>query len=95
MRIRYRTPDGDESRLLEFPLADKGTAFADASRDFRFAAAVAEFGLVLRDSPYKSGATLADVLHWAGQATGPDPGGARSEFISLVKRAEAILPSQG
>ena len=95
VRIRYRTPDGDESRLLEFPLADKGTAFADASRDFRFAAAVAEFGLVLRDSPYKSGATLADVLHWAGQATGPDPGGARSEFISLVKRAEAILPSQG
>ena len=56
---------------------------------------VAEFGLVLRDSPYKSGATLADVLHWAGQATGPDPGGARSEFISLVRRAETILPSQG
>jgi hypothetical protein len=95
VRIRYQAPDGDESRLLEFPLTDKGTAFADASRDFRFAAAVAEFGLVLRDSPYKSGATLADVLHWAGQATGSDLGGARSEFISLVKRAEAVLPSQG
>jgi anti-sigma factor RsiW len=95
VKIRYQAPDADESRLLEFPLTDKGAAFADASSDFRFAAAVAEFGLVLRDSPYKSGANLADVLRWAGQATGPDPGGARSEFISLVKRAETILPSQG
>jgi hypothetical protein len=95
VKIRYQAPDGAESRLLELPLTDQGTAFADASRDFRFAAAVAEFGLILRDSPYKSGATLADVLRWAEPATGLDLGGARSEFISLVKRAETILPSQG
>ena len=95
VKVRYNPPEGDESRLLEFPLTDKRTAFADASSDFRFAAAVAEFGLVLRDSPYKSGANLADVLRWAEPATGPDLGGARSEFISLVRRAETILPSQG
>jgi Domain of unknown function (DUF3520)/von Willebrand factor len=95
VRIRYQVPDDTENRLLELPLADRGAAFADASSDFRFAAAVAEFGLVLRDSPYKSGATLADVLHWAVPAIGADPGGARSEFISLVKRAETILPAQG
>jgi len=47
-----------------------GHGVCDASRDFRFAAAVAEFGLILRDSPYKSGATLADVLRWAEPATG-------------------------
>jgi len=95
VKIRYQAPDGAESRLLEVPLTDQGTAFADASRDFRFAAAVAEFGLILRDSPYKSGATLADVLRWAEPATGLDLGGARSEFLSLVKRAEAILQSAG
>ncbi len=95
VQVRYQAPDGEESGLLEFPLTDQGTAFADASSDFRFAAAVAEFGLVLRDSPYKSGATLADVLHWAAPAVGADPGGTRREFISLVKRAEAILRSAG
>jgi Ca-activated chloride channel family protein len=95
VQVRYQAPDGAESRLLEFQLTDQDTAFAEASRDFRFAAAVAEFGLILRDSPYKSGATLADVLRWAEPATGLDPGGARSEFLSLVKRAETILPSQG
>jgi hypothetical protein len=93
--VRYRMPDRDEDRSLEFPLVDKGAAFADASSDFRFAAAVAEFGLVLRDSPYKAGATMADVLHWAEQAAGADPDGARSEFIALVKRAGAVLASQG
>ncbi len=95
VRIRCRTPAGDESRLLEFPLIDKGAVFADASSDFKFAAAVAEFGLVLRDSPYKAGATLEDALRWAGQAAGPDRGGARGEFILLVKRAEAVLSSEG
>ena len=84
-----------EFRSIDFPLVDKGATFAEASPDFRFAAAVAGFGLVLRDSPYKSGATLEDVLQWAEQATGSDPGGARRESIALVKRAEAILPAQG
>jgi len=95
VNVRYRAPDSDEQILLEFPLLDKGTTFAAASSDFRFAAAVAEFGLVLQDSPYKSGATLADVLQRAGEAVGPNPDNARSEFISLVKRAGAIVPPQG
>jgi Ca-activated chloride channel family protein len=93
--VRYRMPDGGASRSLEFPLVDKGAAFADASRDFKFAAAVAEFGLVLRDSPYKAGASMADVLHWAEQAAGADPDGHRGEFIALVKRAGTVLASQG
>jgi Ca-activated chloride channel family protein len=95
VQVRYQAPDDPEGRLLEFPLTDRGTAFADASSDFRFAAAVAEFGLVLRNSPYKSGANLADVLRWAEPAIGADPGGTRKDFISLVKRAEAIPQSEG
>jgi Ca-activated chloride channel family protein len=95
VKLRYKAPDGDTSRLLEFPLIDKNAAFADASGDFKFAAAVAGFGMVLRDSPHKGAATLAEVLHWAEQGTGSDAGGYRGEFISLVKQAETILPSQG
>jgi len=95
VKIRYKAPEGAASQLLEFPLVDRGTAFADASADFKFAAAVAGFGLVLRDSPHKGAATLAAVERWADQGTGSDAGGYRAEFISLVKRAEEILPSQG
>jgi Ca-activated chloride channel homolog len=95
VKIRYQAPDGHVSRLLEFPLVDRGTAFADASLDFKFAAAVAGFGLVLRDSPHKGAATLAAVEQWANQGIGSDAGGYRAEFLSLVKRAEAILPAQG
>ncbi|MFA5057835.1 MAG: von Willebrand factor type A domain-containing protein [Opitutaceae bacterium] len=95
VKIRYQAPEGGASRLLEFPLTDRGGAFADASPDFKFAAAVAGFGLVLRDSPHKGTATLDQVRHWAEQGTGSDAGGYRAEFISLVTRAEEIFSSQG
>jgi len=95
VKIRYKAPDGATSKLLEFPLIDKGAAFADASSDFKFAAAVAGFGMVLRDSPHKGAATLEAVGRWAAQGLNSDAGGYRSEFLSLVKRAETILPSQG
>jgi hypothetical protein len=92
VRIRYQAPDSGADRSAEFPLVDRGTAFAEASSDFRFAAAVAGFGLVLRDSPPTAGTTLSDVLSWAQKATGPDADHRRGEFISLVKRAGEILP---
>jgi Ca-activated chloride channel family protein len=95
VKIRYKAPEGDASRLVEFPLIDRGEAFADASADFKFAAAVAGFGMVLRDSPHRGAATLDDVARWAAEGTGSDAGGYRSEFISLVKRAEEVLPTQG
>jgi Ca-activated chloride channel homolog len=95
VKVRYQAPDGGASKRLEFPLVDRGEAFADASADFKFAAAVAGFGMVLRDSPYKGAETLADVARWAAEGTGSDAGGYRNEFLSLVKRTEQLLPSQG
>ncbi len=95
VKIRYQEPDGDKSRLVAFPLVDHDEAFAAASPDFKFAAAVAGFGMVLRDSPFRGDATLGRVLHWAEEGTDSDAGGYRAEFISLVKRAEEILPAQG
>jgi len=95
VKVRYQAPAGGASQLLEFPLVDRGAAFADASPDFKFAAAVAGFGLVLRDSPHKGAATLAEAEVWADEGTGSDAGGYRAEFRSLVKRAEEILAAQG
>jgi Ca-activated chloride channel family protein len=90
VKVRYTPIEGGAGRRLEFPLADRGAAFAEASMDFKFAAAVAGFGMILRDSPDKGGATLAEVEQWAGQGLGLDAGGYRAEFIGLVHQAEKL-----
>lgn len=90
VKVRYKAPDGTESRKLEFPLTDSGAAFADASDDFKFAAAVASFGMLLRDSAHKGVATYASVAQWAQSGAAFDPGGYRAEFVELVRRAEAL-----
>jgi len=91
LKVRYKEPTGDVSRKLEFPLVDRGLRFAEASHDFQFAAAVAGFGMILRDSPHKGAVTLNDVTTWARAATDEDVGGYRGEFVGLVSRAEAVL----
>ena len=91
VKVRYKEPDGSVSQRLEFPLTDRGTTWADASDDFKFAASVAGFGMILRESPYKGTATLAAVAEWAQQGLGSDAGGQRNEFLGLVKRAETMM----
>jgi Ca-activated chloride channel family protein len=88
VKVRYKEPAGDVSRKLEFALTDAGARFADASGDFKFASAVAAFGMVLRDSPHKGTATLADVATWAEAGAADDAGGWRGEFIELAKIAD-------
>ncbi len=90
VKVRFKEPAGDVSRKLEFPLVDAGVAFAAASSDFKFAAAVAGFGLVLRDSPYRGTVTLADVATWAQAGLADDAGGYRSEFLTLAAKAAAL-----
>jgi Ca-activated chloride channel family protein len=89
VKIRYKEPTADDSKRLEFPLTDRGTDFAAASDDFRFAAAVAAFGLALREDTVK-GSLLADSARWAESGLSDDPGGYRSEFVGLVRRAQEI-----
>ncbi|MDB6114935.1 MAG: von Willebrand factor [Lacunisphaera sp.] len=91
VKIRFKQPAGDVSSLLEFPLRDSGAAFASATGDFKFAAAVAAFGMVLRDSPHKGASTLDQVMAWAREGMGSDAGGYRSEFIALVEKAQAVV----
>ena len=89
VKLRFKQPEGDVSRLLEVPLTAAGGAFDAASTDLRFAAAVAAFGMILRDSEHTGDATLPMVARIAGAALGDDPGGYRAEFLDLVRRAES------
>jgi Ca-activated chloride channel family protein len=94
VKVRYKKPDGFISHRLDFPLTDAGKRFAEASADFRFAAAVAEFGMILRDSPHKGSGTIGDVVAWAAAASAnaaDDPGSYRSDFIGLARKAQALM----
>ncbi|HZZ71624.1 MAG TPA: von Willebrand factor type A domain-containing protein [Pirellulales bacterium] len=86
VKIRYKEPAEDQSKLLEAPVQDEGKKFAAASNDFRFAAAVAEVGMLLRNSPYKGDATWGSVLETLQGALGNDPGGYRVELLDLLRQ---------
>jgi Ca-activated chloride channel family protein len=88
--FRYKPPTESESRLLSEVVKDRNTRFADASENFRFSAAVAEFGMILRDSKHKGDATMANVIATARAARGEDHHGYRAEFVSLAEIAEIL-----
>jgi Ca-activated chloride channel family protein len=90
LKLRYKEPDGDKSKLIEEIVKDAGTSFATADHDFQFAAAVAAFGMLLRDSPYKGNLTYAAVLELAAASRDSDQEGYRAEFIDLVKMAQGL-----
>jgi len=90
LKLRYKAPDGDTSKLLEFPLTDTGATWEKSSGDFRFAAAVAGYGMLLRDSPYKGGTTWDSVRELAVEGKGSDANGYRAEFISLLEKAKSL-----
>ena len=74
-------------------VSDTGFDFATASSDLKFAAAVAEFGMILRDSDYKGNATLQQVIEWAQQGLGADVNGYRADFIELVRKTQILNKS--
>lgn len=92
MKLRYKQPDGDTSQLIEQPVVDRGVPYAQASADFKFAASVAAFGMILRHSPSVGTTTLDAVAELAVEGKGPDPQGHRAEFIDLVRQARELQP---
>lgn len=90
LKLRYKQPDGDTSKLLEYPVKDSGQRWAQATGDFKFAASVALFGMILRNSPHKGTATLDAVAELANEGRGSDESGYRQEFISLVQTAKSL-----
>jgi Ca-activated chloride channel family protein len=90
LKIRSKEPEKDKSVLSEFTVKGPPEKFSKASDDFKFSAAVAAFGMVLRDSPYKGNANLESALEWAKDGRGSDSRGYRQEFIRLIHRAISI-----
>jgi len=90
VKIRYKGPEEEQSRLMEFAVRDSGGKFGASSEDFKFAASVAAFGMILRESPHRGSATLEDALRWAEQGRGEDRHGYRDEYIRLLHRAMSI-----
>jgi len=87
VKVRYKKPDGNTSTLVTVPVAGRNTA---SPRHLGFAAAVAEFGMLLRDSPFKADAAWADAVKLATAHRGQDPDGYRAEFIRLIELAASL-----
>ena len=90
LKLRYKEPDGEVSRLLKQPVLDATTPIAAASENLRFAAAVAELGLLLRESPHKGEASYDQVAEMASRALGGDPDGDRAGFLQMVQAASRL-----
>jgi Ca-activated chloride channel family protein len=91
LKLRYKQPDGDTSTKIEISAVDKGLSYSKASEDFKFSAAVAQFGMILRNSPHKGTASLAGVIELADEGKGKDEKGYRGEFVEMVKKAKALI----
>ena len=94
IKFRYKEPDGNKSKLITQVLADKDTDIENTSNNYRFSAAVASFGMILRDSDYKGNSSYAEVLELASNSKGKDKEGYRSEFIKLVE-ACSLMDNKG
>jgi Ca-activated chloride channel family protein len=90
VRVGYLEASNKSEKSLAFPFVDDGKTFAASSTDFRFAAAVASFGMLLSESPYKGTATIDSVRVIAENSLGPDRDGSRREFLELIRRAGQI-----
>jgi Ca-activated chloride channel family protein len=90
IKIRYKKPDGITSMLLEKPVRNYVNDMEDASENLRLAAAVSEFGMILRNSEFKGNSTLEEAAKLAKSARGVDEEGYRAEFIRLIDTAKGL-----
>ena len=92
LKIRYKDPKVKDAKSVEItePLVFNKKALKETSTDYRFAASVAEFGILLRDNSNKANATYDQVIELAEGAIGKDPEGYRKEFVRLVKSVKML-----
>jgi Ca-activated chloride channel family protein len=90
LKLRYKAPDGDTSQLIEQPLTGEVQPFDEASENLQFAASVAGFGMLLRDSQFKGNLTYDAVAQMARESKGEDQEGYRQEFIRLVESCNLL-----
>jgi len=85
IKLRYKTPEGEKSKLITHPLVESNTPLARTSGNFRWSASVAAFGMLLRESEYVSNFSYDQVVQLAEASKGEDKDGYRVEFINMVK----------
>jgi Ca-activated chloride channel family protein len=90
LKLRHKAPQSDTSNLMTMPVDDQAGPFATASDNLRFAAAVAEFGMLLRNSPYKGASSFAQARDIAQKSLGRDAEGYRHDFLSMISMAERV-----
>jgi Ca-activated chloride channel family protein len=90
VKLRYKEPDGETSRLTSVAVEDD--LVREPSANARFAAAVAAFGMLLRDSEHSGAASFAQVTELARGSLGRDREGYRAQFCQLVEVAAALVP---
>jgi Ca-activated chloride channel family protein len=95
IKVRYKQPDGSTSKFLEKAVRGSSTSIGEASENMRFAAAVAEFGMILRNSEFRGTATLESAARLAASARGEDPEGYRGELIRLISTVKDMRNSAG
>jgi Ca-activated chloride channel family protein len=94
LKLRYKEPSGGASKLMTQPVLDSSVSFESASDNLRFAAAVAEFGMLLRDSRYKGDASYESVRQLAVKSAGRDAEGYRRDFVQLVDEARKLAATE-
>jgi Ca-activated chloride channel family protein len=87
VKVRFKEPDGETSRLLSRVLSNQSTAM---TANLGFASAVAEFGMLLRESPLRGSASFASLTARARKFVGEDEDGYRAQFIQLADRAAML-----
>ncbi len=94
IKFRYKEPTGDESRLIERAVTHAQVEVENTSTNFRFVSAVAQFGMVLRNSAFKQESSFAGAYALAKNALGPDPEGYRTEFLQLIQGAGKLAKNK-
>jgi Ca-activated chloride channel family protein len=88
--VRYQAPQGSASELLSMDVPGHARPLAQTSDSFRFAAAVAGFGMLLRESPHAGNASLGELRNLASTSLADDPHGDRRELVALIDRARSL-----
>ncbi|MBX3412748.1 MAG: VWA domain-containing protein [Pirellulales bacterium] len=94
LKLRYKEPEGTESKLLKFPVEDAQRRIGEASTDFQLAASVAAFGMLLRGSQFAGSANLDAVMEWAQPTLSSDLAGYRRELVDLMRTARELMKAQ-
>lgn len=90
VKLRYKEPDSNQSKLITTGVLDNNNRAENASENLKFASAVAQFGMLLRDSRFKGNANFENVYSLAANSRGNDLNNYRGEFIQLVEKARRM-----